>query len=78
MAQRFDDRDKDKVYFARTDGRYYRGAKLFRWTRNWRRAAVLPYLDWKFLRDQHEIPWSTVLVTLDEAIKWGEEIKDMW
>lgn len=74
MTQGFDDRDRDKVYFARSEGKYYRGARLFRWTVNWRSAAALPYLDWKFLRDQREIPWSTTLVTLDEAVKWEEEI----
>lgn len=27
--------------------RFYRGAKLWRWTRSWRQAAVMPVCCWK-------------------------------
>lgn len=32
----------DPICFARRpDGKFYRGAKFYRWTRSWRRAALL-------------------------------------
>lgn len=49
----------------RSDGKFYRGARLWRWCRSWRYAAVLQEKFWRGfvtpnIRDQYD------LVTLDE------------
>lgn len=68
MAKNFDDVERSRCYFAKANGRFYCGAKLFRWTLFWRTAAVMRYEDWAFLRDIRKIPWSTKLMTLEEVV----------
>jgi len=68
MTKNFDDVDRSRCYFAKCNGRFYRGARLFRWTLFWRRAAAMRYEDWVFLRDVRKIPWSTELLTLEQVV----------
>ncbi len=36
-----------KFLRRKSDGKFYRGARLWKWCRSWRNAAVLPELFWK-------------------------------
>ena len=46
------------------DGRFYRGAKFWRWSKSWRNAAVLSHQFWdQWLRDRH--PEDVKFITLD-------------
>lgn len=52
----------DKLYFLRrkTDGKFYRGAKFWKWTKSWRRAALLPEYFWVAfvipkIKDEYEL-----------------------
>jgi hypothetical protein len=57
-------------FFRRPDGKFYRGAKLWMWTRSWRRAAVFTKLEWEFLRTYYYVlPEDGELLTLTEVAK---------
>jgi hypothetical protein len=54
------------LYFGKSEKGFYRGAKLWRWTNSWRRAAILPCDEWGLLCRFGRVPADLTLVTLDE------------
>lgn len=56
------------IFFMRrrSDGKLYRGAKFWRWTKSWRRAAALPEWHWiAFALNKYP---DSELVTLEQLI----------
>lgn len=40
---------EDLYVLQRSDGKYYRGAKYWKWTKRWRGAAILRKSSWNFI-----------------------------
>lgn len=69
--------DQEYVFlYSRRRGQYYRGARYWRWSRNWRRAAALPVYFWrafilpKLDIGQEDDDWC--FNTLSEACTWED------
>lgn len=61
--------DYETYYFAKlSNGKYYRGALFWRWTKSWRCAAALTQSEWLWLKHHKKIPWEAELFTLSEIL----------
>lgn len=68
--------DERLVFLRRhSDGKFFRGARYWRWTRWWRFAAVLPASFWVQMivpDDRFKIPQKYSLVTLENLKEVGD------
>jgi len=56
----------------KSDGKFYRGAVFWKWTKSWRRAAVLEENFWKtFIIPKLKEPYELVTIFDPKAIKDG-------
>lgn len=64
-----------------SDGKFYRGARWYRWTKHWQRAAILPvqfWKDWILGKDGRKTDCPMEFVTpeqiVDEAVNKHEHL----
>lgn len=51
----------------RTDGKFYRGPKWWRWTRSWRRAAVMTWSEFVGLKWFGVVPFDGEILNLSDV-----------
>jgi hypothetical protein len=58
----------EKLYFLKVGNYYYRGSYFLKWTKNWRKAAVLPHYEWAYLvKNDYELTFYEIL-SLEEVV----------
>ena len=58
----------DRLYFLKVGDYYYCGARFWKWTKNWRKAAVLPHYEWSYLIKRDSDVTFYQILSLEEAV----------
>jgi hypothetical protein len=57
----------ERLYFLKVGNYYYRGS-FWKWTKNWRKAAVLPHYEWAYLIKNDSSLTFYEILSLEEVV----------